>query len=214
MEYLRKPVAGSRSGSDSMPLIHTLPLPGLLYLLFLALAALTNVGMITALHADQNDPQLGVLFSLLQEPATTESEAAEVTSQIWQKWLESDNEDVDKLMTLGIHAMNRLALPEAVIIFSKVIELAPDFAEGWNKRATVYYMMREFQLSTADVKNTLKLEPRHFGALSGQGMIYVQTDNNHAAIEFFKRALEVNPSMSALRENIEYLEQELKKNVI
>jgi len=110
--------------------------------------------------------------------------------------------------------MSEFALDEAVEIFSELIKISPDFAEAWNKRATVYYMMGKFELSTADVVETLRLEPRHFGALSGQGLIHLQSKREQAAIDWFKRALRVNPFMDNIRISVDQLEQELKGKII
>jgi tetratricopeptide (TPR) repeat protein len=169
---------------------------------------------IPAAYSDQNSPQLGALFDTLQNESTTRSQAQVVTSEIWQQWLKTDDEEAGHLMSLGISEMNQLSLRKAAEIFTNLIELQPEFAEAWNKRATVYYMMGELDLSTSDVAETLKLEPRHFGALSGQGLIYLQLDRREAALEWFKRALEVNPFMDNIRMSVEQLEEEIKGKII
>ena len=165
-------------------------------------------------YADQNDKELDALFDTLSNNDTTPSQARVVTSEIWRQWLRTDNREAQKLMSLGIDMMNQYALDEAIKVFTAIIEMEPDFAEAWNKRATVYYMMGEYDLSTADVAETIRLEPRHFGALSGQGLIYLRTNRREAAVEWFKRALSVNPFMDNIRSSVEQLERELKANVI
>ena len=165
-------------------------------------------------HADQNDKELDALFDTLVNTDTTPSQARVVTSEIWRQWLRTDNQEAQKLMDLGIDMMNQYALDEAVKVFSAIIAMEPGYAEAWNKRATVYYMMGEYDLSTADVAETIRLEPRHFGALSGQGLIYLRTNRREAAVEWFKRALSVNPFMDNIRSSVEQLERELKANVI
>lgn len=165
-------------------------------------------------HADQNSEELDALFDTLLNSDTTPSQAHVVTSEIWQQWLETDNSDAQKLMSLGIDMMNEQAWDDAVRVFSAIIEIEPEFAEAWNKRATVYYVMGKFDLSTSDVAETIRLEPRHFGALSGQGLIYLKTNRRQAAVKWFKRALGVNPFMDNIRISIEQLEQELKANII
>jgi tetratricopeptide (TPR) repeat protein len=164
--------------------------------------------------ADQNAPKLDELFVRLGDGETSPSEAREITGEIWQTWLQNDNAEAEALMNQGISKMNQLALAQAVEIFSRLIKLEPDFAEAWNKRATVYYMMGEFELSTEDVAETLKLEPRHFGALSGQGLIYLQMERPQAAIDWFKRALEVNPFMENVRQNVKRIEQVVRGKII
>ncbi|MGI9315974.1 MAG: tetratricopeptide repeat protein [bacterium] len=165
-------------------------------------------------HADQNDKELDALFDTLLNVDTTPSQARVVTSEIWQQWLRTDSDEAQQMMSLGIELMNRYALDDAVRVFSALIEIEPDFAEAWNKRATVYYMMGKFDLSTADVAETVRLEPRHFGALSGQGLIYLKTNRREAAVEWFKKALKVNPFMENIRSSVEQIEQEIKANVI
>ncbi len=183
-----------------MKLIHTLTLMGLL--------------VFPASYADQSSPKLDALFDTLLQIDTTPGQARIVTSEIWKQWLESEDEEARRLMDLGISRMNQLALKEAVEIFSELIDLKPNFAEAWNKRATVYYMMGQFDKSTADVVETLSLEPRHFGALSGQGLIYIQINRREAALDWFKRALAVNPFMENIQIGVEQLEQEIKGKII
>ena len=177
--------------------------------LLVALAATT-----WGARADQNAPALDGLFDTLVSGDTTAAKAREVTSEIWQLWLQTDNKEAQQLMNLGIRRMNEYALAEAVNVFTELIELAPEFAEAWNKRATVYYMMGEFDRSTEDVAETLRLEPRHFGALSGQGLIHLHSDRQQAAVEWFKKALKVNPFMDNVRRSVEQLESELKGKII
>ncbi|MDE0716122.1 MAG: tetratricopeptide repeat protein, partial [Gammaproteobacteria bacterium] len=111
-------------------------------------------------------------------------------------------------------SMNQFALDEAAQIFTDLIDIAPDFAEAWNKRATVLYMMGKYDQSTADVRETLRLEPRHFGALSGQGLIYMETGKQAEALHWFRRALEVNPFMEGVQQNVKLLEDALEGRVI
>lgn len=122
---------------------------------------------------------------------------------LWQVWHRSGNDEVDRRLQAGIDAMNRRALDEAVNIFSEVIAMAPDFAEGYNKRATVYYMQERYEESLADCVETLALNPIHFGALSGSGLVYLGLRNPVKALAFFKRALAVNPNMPQVKQNIE-----------
>jgi len=91
-----------------------------------------------------------------------------------------------------------------------LIRLAPTFAEAWNKRATLYYLMRKFDASIADVKQTLALEPRHFGAVVGLGLIYDQLGNQQAALQAFREGLKINPHMAPIREKSEKIARELK----
>lgn len=177
-------------------------------------ALLLGALLTSPLRADQTSEQLDVLFDTLRSGDTTSAQAQSITGEIWQHWLQTDNQKAGKLMSEGIRLMNEFALGQAVTTFTSLIELQPDYAEAWNKRATVYYMMGKFDESTADVTKTLKLEPRHFGALSGQGLIYLQQDRKKSAISWFRRALDVNPFMDNIRRSVEALETELNGKVI
>ena len=148
--------------------------------------------------ADQNDPELPALFERLQQ-ALTPQEAAEVDRRIWILWLHSEDKTVNRLMAQGMVAMQRGALDRALERFNEIVEQAPDFAEGWNKRATVLYMMGRHRESVADVQSVLNLEPRHYGALSGLGMILVAIGREEEALEWLRRALEVNPYLDGVR---------------
>ena len=119
--------------------------------------------------------------------------------RIWLLWLHSEDKTVNRLMARGVIAMQRGALDLALERFGEVVERAPDFAEGWNRRATVLYMMGRHRESVADVQRVLNLEPRHYGALSGLGMILVALDREAEALDWLRRALEVNPYLDSVR---------------
>ena len=121
---------------------------------------------------------------------------------IWEIWTESENAKVNRAMLIGIASMHAGQLGAALNKFNEVIQLAPDFAEGWNKRATIYYLMKKFDRSVNDIAQTLKLEPRHFGALSGLGLINQAIGQNKAAIKAFEHALDLNPHLPGLKENV------------
>ena len=129
---------------------------------------------------------------------------------LWQVWHRSGDAAVDERLQAGVGAMNRRALEEAVDVFTEVIDMAPEFAEGYNKRATVYYMLEMFEESLEDCVRTLELNPIHFGALSGSGLVYLGLRNPVKALEFFKRAIAVNPNMPSVRQNIEDITRYLR----
>jgi tetratricopeptide (TPR) repeat protein len=129
---------------------------------------------------------------------------------IWSVWLESGSPTVDLLMKKGVGAMGEGQAEPALAMFNAIIELAPDYAEGWNKRATLHYLMGRFEDSIADCERTLKLEPRHFGALSGLGMIYLQLEQDAKALEAYKRALAVHPQLPRLRSEVERLTKKVR----
>jgi tetratricopeptide (TPR) repeat protein len=129
---------------------------------------------------------------------------------LWLLWSRSGDAEVDRLMALGTEAMQAGRQREAIQVFSKIIETKPQFAEGWNRRATVYYLAGQYDKSIADCHEVLKRNPRHFGALSGMGQIYVQREDYENALRWYRRALEVNPNMLGVEMNIRLLEERLK----
>lgn len=162
---------------------------------------------------DQNDPELNDLFEQLQ---TVESQSAadEITDKIWSIWRQSPDEDINQMMKIGISAMQNARLVEAKKIFDDIVTKAPDFAEGWNKRATVYYFLREFEKSASDIRQTLLLEPRHFGAISGLGLIFIQLDYPESALETFKQALEIHPHLPGPKIQIKKLKEYLENDPV
>lgn len=165
---------------------------------------------IHAAGADQNAPELDQWFEQLA--TTQDSRRADIlTRKIWNAWLRSDREDVTALMVAGIAMMSQGKLADALVRFNRIIEADPAFAEGWNKRATVLYHMRLFADSIADIKQTLRLEPRHFGALSGLGLIMLERGNNLAALAAFEKAQAINPHAPGVSENIAYVRSLLRK---
>ena len=110
-------------------------------------------------------------------------------------------------MTKGSNLMNHRKLEESYKIFSKVIQTAPDWAEAWNKRATVLYLMGRYQESFNDIDRVLKLEKRHFGALSGQGLVLLKLENYAEALESYQRAQKIYPLINAARVMIPRLEK-------
>ncbi|HKC97580.1 MAG TPA: tetratricopeptide repeat protein [Methylomirabilota bacterium] len=126
-------------------------------------------------------------------------------SAMWQVWSRSGDPAIDRLFARGLEQMQARQGEEAVETFSEVIRRRPEFAEGWNKRATVYYLLGEYKKSLADCDEVMKRNPYHFGALSGYGMIYMQLDQPAQALEYFERALRVNPNLESTRQTIEIL---------
>jgi tetratricopeptide (TPR) repeat protein len=159
--------------------------------------------------ADQQDPRLAGLFERLQEtPNATEAQAVE--QQIWRLWLESNDAAIDRLMLQGIAAMHAQRYDAALQAFDRMVEQAPGFAEGWNKRATVHYLMGDWQASVVDIQRTLALEPRHFGALFGLGLIYDALEQPEAALRSYEATLELNPHSESTRLRIQELRRQLQ----
>jgi tetratricopeptide (TPR) repeat protein len=128
--------------------------------------------------------------------------AAQAASFLWQLWHRSGNPDLDARLGDGIAAMERQRFAEAEAIFTRLITAAPDFAEGWNKRATVRYLAKDYRSSIADCLETLRRNPHHFGALSGQGLCHVALGEFGEAAECFRRTLAVYPHLDSARTNL------------
>ena len=142
--------------------------------------------------ADQNDPRLNNLFKKLNE-TENQDEIRDLISDIWNIWYEDDDPKVIEYFEKGIQAMNLRNYPLAIRFFNNLIEEDPNFAEGWNKRATVHFMMGNFDQSMQDIIKTLELEPRHFGALDGMGLIFIHQGQFQQAIDVYDKMLEIFP---------------------
>ncbi|MCW5620195.1 MAG: tetratricopeptide repeat protein [Burkholderiales bacterium] len=128
---------------------------------------------------------------------------------IWSVWLRSGDEDVDALLRKGIAHMEARQMGAAVDAFTRVIERRPDFAEGWNKRATAYFLMGDYDQSLKDCDETLERNPNHFGALSGCGAIYARREELEHALEFFERALALNPNLEGVEVGLALVRERL-----
>ncbi len=168
------------------------------------IAVLILLAYSLASPADQNDPALDGLFERLAI-TTSDEEASNITHEIWQRWTANDDPNVSQLMQIGIRALNYSTYRKALQSFDRVIEIAPEFAEGWNKRATLYYHIKEYRRSIDDIKKTLRLEPRHFGAWSGLGLVSIAQENYSGALAAFKKALSINPHIPNIRRYVQKL---------
>ena len=142
--------------------------------------------------ADQNDPRLNNLFKKLNE-TENQDEIRDLISDIWNIWYEVYDPKVIEYFEKGIQAMNLRNYPLAIRFFNNLIEEDPNFAEGWNKRATVHFMMGNFDQSMQDIIKTLELEPRHFGALDGMGLIFIHQGQFQQALDVYDKMLEIFP---------------------
>jgi tetratricopeptide (TPR) repeat protein len=176
-------------------------------LFVLAMVGLLTMGAMA--EADQTDKRLDDLFQRLQS-TSSETEAHAIENAIWEIWTASDDEQVSRYMRAGERQMHDGDMRAAFITYQRVVEMAPKFAEGWNKRATVEYMMHDYDASARDIAETLKLEPRHFGALSGLGLVQIALNRPRAAITAFEMALAVHPHIAGARENIKMLKKDLE----
>ncbi|MBI1394489.1 MAG: tetratricopeptide repeat protein [Betaproteobacteria bacterium] len=150
-----------------------------------------------------------LLMSALNDP--DESVRALAEQAIWAIWSRSGDEDVDRLFARGIEALVARRLEESIAIFSRIVHRRPEFAEGWNKRATAYFLAGNLEASAADCREVLARNPQHFGALSGYGLIEERRGNLEAALGYFRRAIALNPNLRGVRANIESIEDELER---
>jgi tetratricopeptide (TPR) repeat protein len=130
---------------------------------------------------------------------------------LWRIWARSGDPEVDRLYATGIEQMTAGDLEESIATFTRIIELKPGFAEGWNKRATLYFLVGELHKSLADCDEVMKRNPYHFGALAGYAQIYARLGYYERALDYSRRALEVNPNLHTVRNNIDVLEHLLEQ---
>ena len=129
---------------------------------------------------------------------------------VWRVWSRSGDAETDQLLATGVTEMEAGLYAEAIHTFSSVIERKPDFAEGWNKRATALFLAGDLRKSLADCDEVMRRNPQHFGALSGYGQIYLRLEDYQRSIEYFRRALEVNPNLTDLEIVIRAIEERLR----
>jgi tetratricopeptide (TPR) repeat protein len=128
-----------------------------------------------------------------------------VESAMWAVWSRSGDETVDRLFAIGVEQLGQRQLEAAADTFSRIIQRRPEFAEGWNKRATVYFLLGDYRRSLADCDEVVARNPYHWGALSGYGMIYMRLDQPGRAIDYLEKALAVNPNLDQVAQTIEVL---------
>ena len=175
--------------------------------------ALVLLVLAIAAQAAQNDARLDGLFARLKSAANP-VEARLVEEAIWQIWLISNDARANMLMAKGVGAMNRGDNARALAAFDDIVKILPGFAEGWNKRATVHYLMGSHEASLGDIERTLALEPRHFGALSGRGLVDLALGRDEAALEAFEAALRIHPHLPGAKFHIKALREKLKGKAI
>ena len=158
--------------------------------------------------ADQKDPRLSALFDGLAS-ARSSVEAAPIEQRIWQLWIHADDEALNRTMEAGMRAMDIGDGAAALQAFNAAVTAKPDFAEAWNKRATLYYLLRRYPESIADIERTLELEPRHFGALSGLALIREAQDRPFEALQALERVYQIYPQLPNLGEWVDRLSSQL-----
>jgi Flp pilus assembly protein TadD len=159
--------------------------------------------------AAHRDAALDRLFESLREAGSPEA-AHGIEQLIWTIWLNAGDDEADDLMRLSVEAMSSQDFALARTRLDALIARDPTLAEGWNKRATVHFLEGDYARSLADIERVLQLEPRHFGALSGLGMILERIGEKEGALKAFRRALAVHPQMPAVRQRVDALAEEVE----
>jgi tetratricopeptide (TPR) repeat protein len=162
--------------------------------------------------AEQRTELLDRLFGRLQT-AKSEEEAKAAEQAIWRLWMHSGSPTDDILLEQAVKATAARQYDEALQILDALIEHAPNFAEAWNRRATLNYVTGKLDRSLSDIDRVLELEPRHFGALSGLGMIRRDRGDERGALDAFRDALAINPYMPSVRDAVKSLEKELEQKI-
>ena len=167
----------------------------------------------SSVSANDRDIELDKLFLELKK--NIPSLSSRIAQQIWTLWsTHPSDKKLTSLLDEGSRLVQDRQLKRAINVFSEAIELDPSWAEAWNKRATVYYMIGEFQKSQNDIDKVLELELRHFGALAGQGLVNIQLKNYEKAIISYKKAQEIYPSMQSPEIMIKQIENLIKQELI
>lgn len=154
------------------------------------------------------DTQLDSLFSNLKRERN-EKAAERLANRIWEAWYRSGSASVDLMMLWAQQALEAKKFDVALDFLDQVVTLKPQYAEGWNRRATVHFMMGNFRKSMTDIERTLELEPRHFGALSGLAQIMAATNHNELALQAWQRVLVIYPMLRNAQNEVSRLEEEL-----
>ena len=156
---------------------------------------------------------LDFLFGALKAAPDAES-AKQVENRIWALWLASGSDTANLLMTRAKSAIDSNDLDLAVELLDAIVKIKPDYIEAWNRRATLHYMRKEYGQSMEDIRQVLIREPRHFGAMSGLGMILQEFGDEKHALDVFRRALEINPHLSKIDELVKSLTEKVEGRAI
>ena len=163
--------------------------------------------------ADDQERELDKLFLELKK--NIPSKSSNIEQQIWLLWsTHPSDEKLTSILDEGSRLVQDQKLLRAISVFTEAIELDPSWAEAWNKRATVLYMIGEFQKSQNDIDRVLELEKRHFGALAGQGLVNIQLQNYEKAIKSYQMAEEIYPAMKSASLMIKRIKELIKKQLI
>jgi tetratricopeptide (TPR) repeat protein len=157
----------------------------------------------------QGSMNLDRLFEALKVAPDNES-AKYVENRIWAMWIATDSDTTTLLMARAKQAIDSKDLDLGIKLLSAIIDIKPNYVEAWNRRATVYYMKKDFDHSLEDIHEVLQREPRHFGALSGLGMIMQELGDDKHALEAFRRALAVHPHLEHIPDLVKQLSEKVE----
>jgi tetratricopeptide (TPR) repeat protein len=152
---------------------------------------------------------LDFLFGALKA-APDQASAKHVEGRIWALWTQTSSDTTMLLMTRAKTAIEKKQLEVALKLLDKVVLLRPEYVEGWNRRATLYYLQNDYAKSLSDIREVLKREPRHFGALAGLGMIMQEVGDDKRALDAFRKALEINPHLEKLPDMVKTLTEKVE----
>lgn len=176
-----------------------------------ALRGITSVDAMTRRDAAVSLGEVGSMADVTQLLEALRDDDLDLRREaeraIWRIWARSGDAKIDALYQQGVDEMESGDLRSAIATFTRVIALKPDFAEGWNKRATLYFLLGELRKSLADCDEVIKRNPNHFGALAGYAQIYARLGSYEQALKYARRALAVNPNLRGMQESIELLER-------
>ncbi len=169
------------------------------------------VGLVVAPSsmAAQDDPHLDDLFEQLAVEKN-ERRAEMLQDAIWEAWLDAESPSVNLMMERSLVALDGDDMPTALSLLNAIVDLRPDYAEGWNKRATLFFLMEDYDQSMADIQKTLELEPRHFGALTGLSSILSAYGEYEKALEAYQEALKINPFLPDSKERLQTLTKKVE----
>ena len=171
---------------------------------FITIILIYCISIFSNAYADQNDPRLKLLFSNVKDSQNELASSIYITS-IWRIWSETNNQNSQQLYDLGNQLLKKREYKKSLLVFSDLINKEPDFAEGWNKRATLHFLMGNFNESIQDINKTLALEPRHFGALDGLGQIQFKLNNFYESIQTYEKLLTIVPHSSSAKKMLKLM---------
>jgi tetratricopeptide (TPR) repeat protein len=158
---------------------------------------------------DDRTHNLDFLFGALKAAPDDETAKA-IEQRIWALWMISRSDTANLLMTRVQKAIEEKDLDIAIALLDAIVKIKPDYVEAWNRRATIYYMKKDYGHSLADIREVLKLEPRHFGALTGLGLILQDIGDDKQALEVYRRALALYPRLERIPDVVKTLQEKVE----